>query len=133
MIQINRVQTAAAVNAISSSYDAAKVLEVDMDMFPPDQPFQGYLSQITVQCSAINAASELTLRVCRDEAGDAMIITDTRSDLDTGITTATKGTAIFQLNGYVKLEATSSLFCFVRTDTGSLNVDYIEMTYAGEQ
>lgn len=133
MSDINRVQSEAQVSAIGSSYNINKIISIDMDMFPPTQAFEGYLSMIVVQLSNINACTKMTLRVCRDEEGDAMIITDTQSDIYTGITTATKGTCVFSLNGFVKLAEGSHLHCFTKTDTGSCDVDYIEMVYQGER
>jgi len=103
------------------------------EMFPPSQSFEGYLSLIVLQVSNINAATEITLRVCRDQEGDQMIITDTISDLYTGITTATKGSAIFALNSFVKVDRAGDLFVFLKTDTGTVDLDYVEMTYQGDR
>lgn len=133
MNDINRVQSESTVSAVGSSYDINKIISIDMDMFPPTQAFQGYLSLIVVQLSSINACSKITLRVCRDSLGDQMIITDTDSDIFTGITTATKGTCVFALNGFVKLASGGHLHCFAKTDTGSCDIDFIEMVYQGER
>ena len=76
----------AAKTGISSSFDVAKVIAVDMDMFPPTQAFRGYISMITVQLSNLSAVSKpttLTMRICRDATGDEMIITDTTSNIFT--------------------------------------------------
>ena len=81
-----------------------------MEMFPPSQNFEGYLSLIVLQLSSINTATEITIRLCRDQAGDEMIVTDTVSDIYTGITTATKGSAIFALNSFVKLDREQAIY-----------------------
>lgn len=102
-------------------------------MFPPSQHFEGYMSLIVLQISNINAASKITLRLCRDVEGDQMIITDTQSDLYTGITTATKGSAIFALNAFVKVGHAGDLYVFLKTDTGTCDLDFVEMTYQGDR
>ena len=102
-------------------------------MFPPSQNFEGYLSLIVLQLSSINTATEITIRLCRDQAGDEMIVTDTVSDIYTGITTATKGSAIFALNSFVKLDRAGDLFAFVKLNTGSCNMDFVEITYQGDR
>lgn len=133
MKSINRVTSRTSVTGIGSSFDLAKRIDIDMEMFPPSQNFEGYLSLIVLQLSTINTGTEITLRVCRDQAGDEMIITDTVSDIYTGITTATKGSAIFALNSFVKLDRAGDLYAFVKLNTGSCNIDFIEITYQGDR
>ena len=104
-----------------------------MEMFPPSQHFEGYMSLIVLQLSNINTASEITMRLCRDQAGDQMLITDTVSDIYTGITTATNGSAIFALNSFVKVDRAGDLYAFVKLDTGSCDLDFVEITYQGDR
>lgn len=133
MPQINRVSTTSSVSGINTSYNPAKVMPINMDMFPQSQPYEGYISLIVVQVSNISSATTLTLRLCKDSAGDSMLITDTASVISTGLTTATKGSAIFALNSYCKLGSAGdgNLFAFCKVNNGSLDVDYIEIVYEG--
>lgn len=133
MKSINRVTSRTAITGIGSSFDLAKRIDIDMQMFPPSQNFEGYMSLIVLQLSSINAANEITIRLCRDQAGDEMIITDTVSDIYTGITTATKGSAIFALNSFVKVDRAGDLYAFVKLDTGSCDLDFLEITYQGDR
>tara|TARA_A100001201_G_scaffold10901_1_gene14945 strand:+ start:426 stop:833 length:408 start_codon:yes stop_codon:yes gene_type:complete len=133
MKSINRVTSRTAVTGIGSSFDLAKRIDIDMEMFPPSQHFEGYMSLIVLQLSNINTASEITMRLCRDQAGDQMLITDTVSDIFTGITTATNGSAIFALNSFVKVDRAGDLYAFVKLDTGSCDLDFVEITYQGDR
>lgn len=133
MKSINRVTSRTAVSGIGSSFDLAKRIDIDMEMFPPSQHFEGYMSLIVLQLSNINTASEITMRLCRDQAGDQMLITDTVSDIYTGITTATNGSAIFALNSFVKVDRAGDLYAFVKLDTGSCDLDFVEITYQGDR
>ena len=133
MKSINRVTSRTAVTGIGSSFDLAKRIDIDMEMFPPSQHFEGYMSLIVLQLSNINTASEITMRLCRDQEGDQMLITDTVSDIYTGITTATKGSAIFALNSFVKVDRAGDLYAFVKLDTGSCDLDFVEITYQGDR
>jgi len=133
MKSINRVTSRTAVNGIGSSFDLAKRIDIDMEMFPPSQHFEGYMSLIVLQLSNINAATEITMRLCRDQAGDQMLITDTVSDIYTGITTTTNGSAIFALNSFVKVDRAGDLYAFVKLDTGSCDLDFVEITYQGDR
>jgi len=130
---VNLVRNTAGVSAIGSSFDVNKSIMIDMDMIPPHQPFEGYLSMILIQVSSISAATKLTIRVCKDAAGNQCLITDTISDLYTGISDATRGSAIWALNCYAKTYELNDLYIFLKTDTGTVSVDYAEMTYEGDQ
>ena len=126
----------ASKTGISSSFDVAKVIAVDMDMFPPTQAFRGYISMITVQVSNLSAVSKpttLTMRICRDAAGDEMIITDTTSNIFYGITDNTDGTAIFALNGFTGLNESDDLYCFVKVNQGTCDVDFFEIVWQGDR
>jgi hypothetical protein len=133
MKSINRVTSKTSISGVSTAFDIAKRISIDMDMFPPEQPFEGFLSLIVVQVSNIQSTTKVILRVSRDEEGDSMIITDTESVLYRGITTSSKGSAIFALNCFVKVGDSPNLYAFVKSDTGSFDVDYIEMVYEGER
>ncbi len=134
-MSINLVRGAATAG-ISSSFNVAKVIAVDMDMFPPTQAFRGYISMITVQLSNLSAVSKpttLTMRICRDATGDEMIITDTTSNIFYGLTDTSDGTAIFALNGFTGLTDSDDLYCFVKVNQGSCDVDYFEIVWQGER
>ena len=122
-----------SVSGIGSAYALSKILTVDMDMFPPSQPFEGKNMLFVVQMSNINSATEITMRVCYDTAGDQMLVTDTKSDIYTGITTATKGTVIFSLNSFVQLTVAGDLHVFCKTNTGTVDIDYVTIMYEGER
>ena len=133
MKAINRVTSRASVAGVGSSFNLTKRLDIDMEMFPPSQYFEGYLTLIVLQISNINGASKITMRLCRDVEGDQMIITDTESNIFTGITTASKGSAIFALNAFVKVNHAGDLYVFLKTDTGTLDIDFVEITYQGDR
>ena len=130
---INLVRNTTPITGIGSSFDVNKSFMIDMNMIPPHQPFEGYFSMIIVQVSSISAATKLTIRVCKDSTGNECIITDTLSDLYSGISDSTKGSAIFALNAYTKVHDINDLYVFCKTDTGTITVDYIEITYEGDR
>ncbi len=128
-MSITRAFNETPVTGIGTSFDINKVIEVDMGMFPCDAPYRGYMSLILVQCSAISSATTVTIRICRDSAGDEMIITDTASQLFTGVSTATKGTAAFALNAFASLASTDKVFVFLKSNAGTFTSDFVEITW----
>lgn len=130
---VNLVRNIEPISGIGSSFDVNKSRIIDMDMIPPHQPFEGYLSMILIQVSSISAATKLTLRICKDSEGNQCLVTDTISDIFSGVSDSSKGSAIFALNCYAKTYGLNDLYCFVKTNTGTVTIDYIEITYEGEQ
>lgn len=118
------------ITGIDTNFDVSKSAQIDMGMFPPDQAYRGYVSLITVQFSSLASnPTTATIRVCRDPAGDQMIITDTTSNIFTGLTTATSGTAGFLLNAHVAVRDNDQLYVFVKLNTGSTTIDFVEITW----
>lgn len=72
-------------------------------------------------------ATSLTIRLCRDAAGDQPVIPDTTSTISTGVTTATSGCCTFKIDlPYVHSD--DSLFCFIKTNAGTCTVTRLELT-----
>lgn len=129
-MSITRAINASSVAAIGTSFTTAKSFEVDMGMFPDDAPYRGYVSLIVAQLSSIaGGATTITMRICRDAAGDECIITDTASQIFTGVTTSTKGTACYALNAFSSLESTDKVYVFLKTNAGTVTADFIEITW----
>jgi hypothetical protein len=129
MVMIVRVVNSEGVSGISNSFDVSKVIQMDMGMFPSDAPYRGYVSLIIAQISAIDSATTITIRICRDVLGDECIVTDTASSIFTGLTTSTKGSACWALNAFAGVEDNDQLYCFIKSNNGTFNLDYLEITW----
>ena len=130
MSNTNRAINDTPISGIGTSFEVAKGREIDMGMFPPDQAFRGYVSLINVQFSSLASnPTTATIRVCRDATGDQSIITDTTSSLFTGLTTTTKGSASYLLNAHVAVSNCDQLYVFIKLNTGSATVDFVEITW----
>ena len=126
---IVRVVNSAGQTGIGTSFDVSKVLTVDMGMFPPSAAYRGYVSLIVGQFSNISSATTATIRICRDLAGDECIVTDTASSIFNGLTTTTKGTACWALNCFAGLEENDQFYIWIHVNNGSLDVDFVEITW----
>ena len=110
---ITRVVNSEGVSGITNSFNAEK--------------------KIIAQISALDAATTITIRVCRDPLGDECIATDTASNIFTGLTTATKGSACWALNCFVGVEENDQLYCFIKSNNGTFNLDYLEITWGSNR
>ena len=59
-----------------------------------------------------------------------MLLTDTTSTIYTGLTTATKGTAMWAVEGFLGLQENDQFYVFLKVNNGSLTADYVEITWA---
>lgn len=78
--------------------------------------------------SAAPAPTSITMRLCRDAAGDEPFIGDSTATISTGVTTATDGFVTYKLDiDYVHTD--SIIWAFWKCDAGSCQVRRIELTW----
>ena len=129
-MSIYKPRSESAVTGIGTSFDLAKRIEIDMGMFPPDAAYRGFVSIIRAQFSSISSATTCTIRICADTEGDEMLLTDTTSSIFQGLTTTTKGTAMWAIDGFLALVDNDKFHVFLKTNAGSVTADYVEITWA---
>ena len=118
------------VTGIGTSFDASKIITMDMGMFPPSKPFRGFVSIIRIQLDNISSATTCTMRICSDTTGNECLVTDTTSNIFNGITTATTGTAEIDVAGFLGLVDTDQFYFFLKFNNGSADCRYIELNWA---
>ena len=93
-------------------------------------PMRGHLGGLYISVDTIAAgATSLTIRLCRDAAGDVTVLGDTLANLSTGITTAAKGSVTYKLDiPYVHTDA--NLFLFWKTNAGTCQVRSVDLTWS---
>jgi len=92
---------------------------------------QGTLNLISVQVSSIVTATQLTVLACADAAGDVPLCPMTTVDIDTGLTTTTKGMAHIKVDAPMWLqEDSTTLYLFFATDAGTVTVDKSQIVWS---
>tara|TARA_Y100001938_G_scaffold150489_1_gene241651 strand:+ start:1767 stop:2177 length:411 start_codon:yes stop_codon:yes gene_type:complete len=114
--------------SVGNSYDAAKKATLVLNM-PSGFPLNFHLEGLWVQMSSLNSSpTKLTIKISKDANGDECIVTGTESTIETGVTTATDGSCVYKIDlDYVF--SSSSVYVFFKTDTGTVSVDAVELTY----
>lgn len=85
--------------------------------------FGGHIGSIFVYVNTIaGGATKLTVRLCRDAAGDECIVPDTEATLSTGITTATDGSAVIKVDIPWAYRGSDNVYPFWKTDAGTCNM-----------
>ena len=124
--QILRNQTP---TAITTSYAASGIALKHPASAGQSPLISGIASGLFVFVSSIVSATSLSVVITDDEAGDRPLIPETAATLQTGMTTATKGGAVYQIDIQV-YDSREPVFAWVKTNTGSLTVDEIILTYS---
>jgi hypothetical protein len=114
--------------SVSTSYDTAKKGTLALQM-PSGFPLHFHLEGVFVQMSSLaSSPTKLTMRLCTDSGGDEAIVTGTESTIEVGVTTSTDGSAIYAIDIDYIFES-DTVYAFFKTDTGSVSIDKIELTY----
>mgnify|MGYP003136010099 FL=1 len=87
----------------------------------------GTLSALWIFCDSKVSANTLTVRVTEDEDGDKCIIGDTQVGLALGITTPSKTSSVIKIE--IDVADTWPSKVWVKTDTGTVNVRQIKITW----
>lgn len=86
------------------------------------------LSGLYIHVNTIAAATQLTVRLSRDAAGNQPWIGDVTATISTGITTPAQGAITIKMDvDYVHTDGT--LYCHMKTVAGTCTVDTIELTW----
>lgn len=87
------------------------------------------LSALYVFVNTIVApATQLTVRLTRDLAGDIPVIPDTTATITTGVTTATSGSCVYKID-VDYLHTDDNLYCWIKTNGGTCTVYRLELTW----
>ena len=113
---------------ITTQYDTSKAVALQYTKFGTAQ-INVVASMLEVQLSNISSANKLYATLSRDPAGDNILMTETRSDIQTGITTNTKGAALYRLDVIIRDIQDKTLYLHVRTNTGTCDVANASLTY----
>lgn len=119
-----------AKTTVNNAFDTAKKATLSLDI-NYRETFWGYLRGVWVYMSAISAGpapTKITMRICKDAAGDEILITDTEADISTGITVANKGSVVYLLDIPCTL-STETLYLFAKTDTGTVTIDKVVLSW----
>jgi hypothetical protein len=125
---IKKSSDATQKTSVGTSYATAKKATLALDM-PTGFPLNFHLEGVFVQMSSLNSSpTKLTMKLTTDSGGDLAIVTATESDIDTGVTTATDGSAIYKIDLDYIFES-STVYLFFKTDAGTVSIDSVELTY----
>lgn len=129
MATYDQMISTSGTTGIDTAYDTGKAVALQYTKYGKQQ-INVHASMLEVQLTNLSNATKLFATLSRDAAGDNILMTETRSDIQTGITTNTKGCALYRMDVIIRDIQDKTLYLHVRTNTGSCNVDSASLTYA---
>ena len=128
MANYDQMVSSEGATAINTAYDTTKAVALQYTKFGKPQ-INVYASMLEIQLSNISSANKMYATLSRDAAGDNILMTETRSDMQTGITTNTKGAVLYRLDVIIRDIQDKTLYLHVRTNTGTCDIDSASLTY----
>ena len=126
---LHQVSSTTDVAAVGSSYNAAKYSSVRLRTTADPTRVGAILSGVYVKVKTIaGGAAKLSIQISTDVNGDSIIIPSSEADLSTGVTTATVGAAVYDLEiDYVS--SSDQIYIWYKTDAGTVTVDSVEVSW----
>jgi hypothetical protein len=129
----NSVHTGLTIG-LTNAYNAAVrhnlPLNQDMSTTLGNKAGVARLSALWVRVDTIAAgATQLTVRLSRDLAGDQPWVGDTTATISTGITTATAGCVLIKIDVDYKHLPDANIWLHAKTNAGTCNIKAIELTW----
>tara|TARA_R100000426_G_scaffold28654_2_gene23963 strand:+ start:1167 stop:1559 length:393 start_codon:yes stop_codon:yes gene_type:complete len=128
MALYDQMLSTSGATGISATYDTAKAVPLSYTKYGTSQ-INVKASMLEVQLSNISNVTKLFSTVTRDAAGDNILMTETRSDIQLGLTTSTVGAASYRLDVVIRDIQDKTLYVHIRTNTGTCDVDSASLTY----
>ena len=113
---------------INTGYDITKKIALEQDLFARGQ-INIWASMLEVQMSNISGATKITCKLSRDPEGDNYVLTATQTDIDPGLTTETKGTALIRLDVVIRDVNDKILYLHVKTNAGTIDIVSAGLTF----
>jgi hypothetical protein len=70
--------------------------------------------------------------ITQDASGDRVIVPETASAISFGLTSATQGAAVWAVDLPLKM-STENLYVFIKTDTGTITVNEVVLSWLRDQ
>jgi len=128
---INYVDNAAAVAAVGTAYASAKRITLKMLNSSDARSVDGYFDRLYVYVSSISSAAALSMKITNDADGDDVIIAEIPGKvIETGITTATEGSVIFDLDHQAWSDTDDTVYLWIKCNNGTVTVDTTRLIWS---
>lgn len=120
------------ITGIGTSYDINKKIEIDLNYSPRTARFLAHVSAINIQGIDTSESSHPTRIFCKiseDPEGDQFVLTETETDVDTGLSDSTQITAIIKIDIIIALDRADTVYAHLKTDHGTITAEQVMITW----
>ncbi len=117
------------VTGVTSTMSVLNRIEINLDVDYRSSfncTFRGLWIKVK---NASSSPTAITIRMTADVNGDNVIIPDTDSAITFGLSTITKGSAVYSIDMAYVSGSNEKLYLFLCTDTGTVDVDEVCLTW----
>ena len=113
------------VTGVGTTYSTSKRVSVDVS-FSVRPYFHSVLKSIQVDISSISGPATINIQITSDAAGDEILLPDTQATIAPGITTATKGNAVINVDT-VLYSTAETFYVFLKGNSGTMDIDSVTL------
>lgn len=113
------------VDAINNTFSTSKVHRHELskkESIPTFGSFRSSIQSLYIHVDTLAGTSDkplITLKATTDSDGDKIWFPDTNAEIAKGITTTTKGTAVYKFQLPISIMCSDDVFLFLKLDQGS--------------
>lgn len=127
-LNLDQMRCECVTTGITTNYNNEKSIPLVYTKYGSSQ-INVVASMLEVQLSNISSATKIFASISRDQPGDTFVMTETKADIQFGLTTNTKGTVLYRLDIILRDIQDKVLYLHVRTNTGTTDVSVAALTY----
>lgn len=118
--------------AITNTFDVAKKSNLNLDI-GYQKTWWGTLKGLWVYFNtAASSPTAISIMITQDALGDRVIVPETASAISFGLTSAAQGAAVWAVDLPLKM-STENLYVFIKTDTGTITVNEVVLSWLRDQ
>tara|TARA_R100000152_G_C6755551_1_gene179285 strand:+ start:144 stop:542 length:399 start_codon:yes stop_codon:yes gene_type:complete len=127
-LNLSCLKSTATSTAISTGYDLAKKIPLEADLFAIHQ-INIKASMLKIQLENISGATTIDCCLSRDPLGNDYVLTETKTDIQAGLTTSTDGTALIRLDVIIQDLNDDILYLHIKTNAGTVDVSSAGLSF----
>ncbi len=126
-------QASAETNlSITNAFDVNKKANLSLDI-GYQKTWWGTIKGLWVYFNtAASNPTAISIMITQDALGDRVIVPETASTISFGLTSTSQGAAVWAVDLPLRM-STENLYVFIKTDTGTITVDEIVLSWLRDQ
>ena len=127
-LNLDAMQSTNSVADVGTGFDLTKKVFLELDLFATEK-INILASMLEVKCTNVSGATKITCCLSRDIQGDDYVLTETQTDLQSGLTTTSTAKGLIRLDVVIRDLNDKILYLHVKTNAGTVDIDSADLTF----